>query len=140
MSLKGKSVHMPWNTAKTDVEEDSPVWADVRREMIKALRQAVTAMNRVKREVEQRPSDDRPLVQALEHAEPRRIQELPERAKMILPPPAPKITDDAVKIAYQVPRDVFSQVQDALEAISAPDVGRGTFGYFVRREIDPKYE
>lgn len=141
VSLTGKSAHMPWNTAKTDIEEDSPVWAYVRREMIKALRQAVTAMNRVKREVKQRPADDRPLVHALERAEPRRIQELPARDKIIVPPAAPKITADAVKIAYQVPREVFGRVQDALEdARSAPDVGRATFAYFVRREIDPDYE
>ena len=79
---------MPWNTSKTDVDEDSEIWAQARRHIVDALRKSVSVMNRVKREVQQLPPDDRPLVERDRASyRPRRWSTCPNDAIFHLPRP-----------------------------------------------------
>lgn len=135
--LKGEARFMPWNTAKTTVDEDSLVWRAVRKEMVDVLRDAIKNMNRFKREVEQRPPDDRPLVHALSEAKAVRLTDLEgEISKLGVPPVPPKISADTKAIRYAVPNELFERVAEALDVDSPTEVGRKTFDYFVAREID----
>ena len=81
---------MPWNTAKTDVDEDHEVWAPVRKEMVDALRAAQTVMNRRKTERERNPEDERPITQALASAKPTPGEVAPSR-KLEVPKPGEAI-------------------------------------------------
>jgi histidine kinase/DNA gyrase B/HSP90-like ATPase len=134
--LNGEAKYMPWNTAKTQVDEDSVVWQTVRNEMVDALRQSVKAMNRIKREVEQRPANDRPLVRALKNATPVRLSQLPQSRALDVPPTPKRISADTTTIRYAVPTSDFTRVADHLEVTDAADVGRATFRYYLRRETD----
>jgi hypothetical protein len=134
--LNGEAKYMPWNTAKTQVDEDSVVWQAVRNEMVDALRQSVKAMNRIKREVEQRPANDRPLVRALKNASPVRLSQLPSSKALDVPPTPKRISADTTTIRYAVPSSDFQRVADRLEITDASDVGRATFRYYLRREAD----
>ncbi len=134
--LNGEAKYMPWNTAKTQVDEDNEVWRVVRGEMVDALRQSVKAMNRIKREVEQRPVGDRPLVRALKNAQAVRLGDLPSSRGLDVPPTPKRISADTTTIKYAVPTAEFDKVSDRLSLGDAADVGRATFQYYVRREID----
>jgi hypothetical protein len=134
--LSGKSEMMPWNTAKTYVDEDSPIWIATRQHMVNALRDCIKVLNRVKRETEQRPPDDRPLVQALKQAEPVRLAQLAPAPKLSIPPPAPKIASDSRTIRYAVPVGEYEEVAESLGVSTVSEVGRKTFYYFKEREVD----
>lgn len=138
--LSGESAAMPWNTAKTDVDEDSEIWVQTRHHIVEALRKSVTLMNRIKREVEQRPPEDRPLVRALETSRPAGLEDLPERRVYKIPDPPARIVSNARKIAYSVSADAFERASAALETDRASEIGQRTFRYWMRREVDADYD
>jgi len=137
--LTGNSAAMPWNTAKTDIDEDSEIWEQTRKHIVDALRKSITVMNRLKREVQQRPPDDRPLVAAVKKSRSAPLEGLPERRTYVLPAKPPKIVADATRISYSVPSEVFRQASDAMQADRPSEIGQRTFAYWMRREVDEDY-
>ena len=138
--LNGDSRAMPWNTTKTDVDEDSIVWLHVRRSIVDALRKSVTVMNRIKREVERMPPDQRPLVTALTAARPRVVQALEPQRTWVVPDPPPKVVNETTKISYSIARAVFAQAAEALETDRPSEIGQRTFRYWMRREVDGDFD
>lgn len=138
--LSGDSSAMPWNTAKTHVDEDSEIWEQTRRHIVEALRKSVTVMNRVKREVQQRPPEDRPLVSAVKTARPSTLESLAERRSFELPAAPPKITSDAKRISYSITSDAFSRASAELGTDRPSEIGQRTFAYWMRREVDEDFD
>ncbi len=134
--LSGNSSAMPWNTAKTTVDEDSAVWRAVRIHIVDALRDARSVMNRIKSEVQNNEESARPVTAMLKAAHATRLAELDENPEITVPPRPPKSPPTTKKIAYEVAIDEFDEVAEALEASSAADVGRETFAYYYRREVE----
>jgi len=137
--LSGDSAAMPWNTSKTDVDEDSEIWEQTRKHIVDALRKTVKVMNRVKREVQQRPPEDRPLVAAVKNSRPAALERLDERRTFELPPPPPKIVADAKRISYSVSSDAFEKASEAMETDRPSEIGQRSFAYWMRREVDSSY-
>jgi hypothetical protein len=138
--LTGDSAAMPWNTAKTTVDEDSEIWAQTRHQMVGALQQSVAVMNRVKREVQQLPPENRPLVSAITSSRSVGLEHLKERRRFKLPDPAPRVSSDVRRIAYSISADAFLKASAALETDRPSEVGQRTFRYWMRREVDPKFD
>jgi Histidine kinase-, DNA gyrase B-, and HSP90-like ATPase len=138
--LSGDSAAMPWNTSKTAVDEDSEIWEQTRRHIVDALRKAIRVMNRLKREVQQRPPDDRPLVAAVKASQPMMLERLVERRTFALPDPPPRITADARRISYSVSSEAFTRAADAMETSKASEIGQRTFAYWMRREVDENFD
>jgi hypothetical protein len=46
---------LPWNTTKTGVDTDSPLWRSVQAEMLKLMRPIITFLNAVKNEKDAKP-------------------------------------------------------------------------------------
>lgn len=138
--LSGDSAVMPWNTAKTDVDEDSEIWTQTRRFIVEALRKSVTVMNRFKREVQQRPPNDRPLVQALKAAKASDLDHLVERRAFRLPEPPARIVSDARRIAYSISSDTYERASAELGTDRASEIGQRTFRYWMRREVDADFD
>lgn len=138
--LNGDSRAMPWNTTKTDVDEDSVVWQHVRRSIVDALRKSVTVMNRIKREVQRMPPDQRPLVTALAAARPSVVEALEPQRTWVVPDLPPKVVNETTKISYSVARSVFEQASAALETDKPAEIGQRTFGYWMRRELDRDFD
>jgi hypothetical protein len=134
--LTGSSSAMPWNTAKTTVDEDSAVWREVRKQIVNALREARTVMNRIKVEVSELPSADRPISSQLSVAKEVDLSDLPDSPKLVVPPKPPKAPPTSKGISYKVPPDLFQEVADSLGADTAVEVGRQTFDYYYEREMD----
>lgn len=134
--LSGNSSAMPWNTAKTTVDEDSPVWRVVRTYIVDALRDARSVMNRIKTEVQSNDVETRPVTAMLKAAHATRLAELGESSEIVVPPRPPKSPPTTKKISYDVTIDEFNEVKEALEVNTAIDVGRETFAYYYRREVE----
>ena len=138
--LSGESAAMPWNTAKTNVDEDSEIWQQTRKHIVSALLESIKLMNRFKREVQQRPPEDRPLVSAVKGARPAELEELPERRSFGIPDPPPRITASAKRISYSITNESFQRASEALETNRPSEIGQLTFAYWMRREVDSDFD
>lgn len=134
--LTGSAAVMPWNTAKTAVDEDSSLWRLVRQEMVEALREARTVMNRMKVEVQAEQPANRPITTELAAARSVPLSQLAERQNMVYPPRPPRQPPTIRNITYAVPVDRYDEVRETLDAASAAEVGRMTFDYFYAREVE----
>lgn len=134
---------LPWNTTKTAVDRDSPVFRAVQSEMKTALVAVQAVINRAK-QVRSRLEDDEKkpeILVALDEAQDQPITSLSASTQMIAPaapPPKPKAppTPKIQRIQYSVDKDRFDEVATALGATSGSEVGRLTFDYFYDQEID----
>ncbi len=134
--LSGPSSAMPWNTAKTAIDQDSPVWHLVRAEIVDALRDARSIMNRLKTERQERPEAERPVSRELGAAQPTALADLAPSPAITVPPRPPRQPPSVRRIAYSVATEEFDEVTDVLGEEAASEVGRRTFDYFYRREVD----
>jgi hypothetical protein len=136
--LTGDSGAMPWNTAKTAVDEDSPVWGEVRKEIIAALLEARTAMNKIKREVGKGGASGSPMTAKLERAKPTPLADLPPSQKLVLPsgsPTASKKPKPTQRIDFEVPQPRFQEVAESFELSQPAAIGKRLFDYYYEREI-----
>lgn len=133
--LTGDSAAMPWNTAKTAVDEDSPIWREVRKEIVAALREARTAMNKIKREVQGEGAKDSPMTAKLEQAKAIPLAELPKSAKLVVPSTTSRKRKSAQRLDFDVPVDRFDEVAQSLGLTQPAAIGKRTFDYYYDREI-----
>lgn len=136
--LTGDSAAMPWNTAKTAVDEDSPVWGEVRKEIIAALREAHTAMNKFKREVQGGEAAKGSMTAKLEAAKPTPLTDLPSSRTLIVPggrSAKAKKRKSAQRIDFEVPQKRFEEVADSFGLSQPAAIGKRLFDYYYEREI-----
>ena len=133
---------LPWNTTKTAVDRDSPVFRAVQSEMKTALVAVQSVINKAKQTRSRLEEDDpKPeILVALDDTPGQPITALSASPNMVAPappPPKPKAppTPRVQRIQYQVDPDRFDEVADALGATSGSEVGRLTFDYFYDQEI-----
>jgi hypothetical protein len=134
--LTGDSAAMPWNTAKTAVDEDSPIWRAVRSEIVDALREARTVMNRIKAEGSSRPRNGTLLTRKLAEARPVALADLKPNKEMVVPPRPKKAAPKQKTIKYDVPIAQFDDVADYFDLKQPARIGRRVWDYFYDREID----
>ncbi|MBN9608869.1 MAG: hypothetical protein BGO26_12330 [Actinobacteria bacterium 69-20] len=135
---------LPWNTTKTAVDRDSPVFRAVQSEMKTTLVAVQAVINRAKQvrarldEEETKPE----ILVALDETPDQPISSLTTVSSQMLapasPPPKPHTpaTPKIQRIQYTVERDRYKEVAEALGASSGSEVGRLTFDYFYDQEID----
>lgn len=147
---------LPWNTTKTAVDRDSPVFRSVASAMKSTLVEVQAAINKQEkarraylaevRGVEARgvenPPDKPELLSVFDETENVPLRELPVSPKMETPPEPPKKKasppppPDFKRIQYEVDLDDFERVSDVLGTTSGSEVGRQTFAYFYEAEVD----
>jgi hypothetical protein len=134
--LTGNSAAMPWNTAKTAVDEDSPIWREVRKEIVGALREARTAINKLKREVQGAGAEKSPMTAKLEKATVTPLSDLHKSSKLVVPGSTarrPTATDKTLN--FEVPLDKFEEVAESLELVQPAAIGKRIFDYYYDREV-----
>jgi hypothetical protein len=134
--LTGDSGAMPWNTAKTAIDEDSPIWREVRKEIVAALREARTAINKLKREVQGAGAEKSPMTAKLEKAKITPLSQLPKSSKLVVPGGATKRQIETDKtLNFDVPLDKFEEVAASMGLVQPATIGRRTFDYYYEREV-----
>jgi hypothetical protein len=128
---------LPWNTTKTGVDEDSPVFRTLQAQMEVALKEVQQLINDLKKERQYHPAEDsRPLNAAVLAAEEMRIAELPVSEQVEAPEPAPRPPAGRNQmISYSVDRDQYEAARETLGVDAPRDVGLETFNYYYEAEV-----
>lgn len=140
------SSNLPWNTTKTGMDMDSPVYQKVRSQMILMTRQVMDLMDKLKTEKEKdNPEEKQMLNRAVDKAvKENRVSLLKLRTqtehledKFQFPEMlfSPVGTRDLINISYAVPREKYYQVRTYLKVKTTREVGIKTFDYFCDNEL-----
>ncbi len=133
---------LPWNTTKTALDTDHPIYRKVRQEMTAMARPVIDFFNRVKKERDSRAvvGDERPgpLQLLFEKAKTKPIESVPTRQTFVVPkiakssPKTPAATKQ--KIAFDADIKQAEAVRDSIGAKSWREVGEKTFDYYFAAE------
>jgi hypothetical protein len=128
---------LPWNSSKTGVEVESPIYRKARRVMIETTRPIIDRLNDLDAESD---ADNRPLFDAIESSESRSVTALlaPVRGNVrFLWEGRPDLhkPQRPIKISYTRPLEQVRKVREKLGVETNREVGEGTFDYFHEHEI-----
>lgn len=128
---------LPWNTTKTGVDEDSPVFRAIQAQMEVALKDVQQVINDMKKERQYHEDEDaRPLNAAVLAATEVNVAELPTSEAVLAPTAAPRPPAGRnQRIVYSVDRDRYKAAYDTLGADAPGEVGLKTFEYFYDAEV-----
>lgn len=128
---------LPWNTTKTDIDPDDPIWLDTRDELAIAMRPVIDFLNIVDSEA-QLPQSERSLTAALMSATTKSIGEVRTEQKFSFPTglrkPGPKMTT----IQFRKESDRVAALQDAMGTNSARETGDAAFEEAYGRHVEGK--
>lgn len=130
---------LPWNTTKTGMDTDSPVYRAVRPQMMKLMRPVIDFLNRLKEEKEGKSAADKkgPLEALAESAVSKPVDDVKTRPVFELPRvrEKPKPRGPALqRIQYDKPRAQVMKVMSVLSVRSYVKVGEKTFEYYYKAE------
>lgn len=127
---------LPWNTTKTGVDAEHPVYRRARLEMIQAMRPVIDFCNELKEE-KKADEESGPLQRVLDQAKPIAIDKIAHSATFRYPSVARQPTPpDQVNIEYRRPKKQVARVKRALKTQSNSEVGRRTFDYYLTNVLD----
>jgi hypothetical protein len=129
------SSRIPWNTTKTDVDQDSPVWRTARERMIELMRPVIDFLNELDADIDEYTREKSPLYHFVEAAATVRPEFLAQRMEF----EAPERQDlgaviRTVKIQYSREWDDVEFMQRMLGVKSAKAVGERTFDMALQRQ------
>jgi hypothetical protein len=119
---------VPWNTMKTDVDQDSPIWQSAREKMIELMRPVIDFLNELDADIDEYTRQYSPLYDIVEKT-PTLPPEKIRRSRDFL---APERTDAGpviryTKIQYSREDKLVEEMKRLLGASSAKAVGEKTF-------------
>jgi len=126
---------LPWNTTKTGVSLDSPLYKAVRQEMIALMRPVVTFLNKLKEEeATAKQTGDSPVADQLEKAKEVPLTQF--KAATTFQSPSFRVVRTPVGqlISYRKPSDQVAKVRKVLQVTTLKAVGEKTFEYFLKTE------
>lgn len=128
------SSRLPWNTTKTDVDQDSPIWRKTLQIMVEAMRPVIAFLNELDDEIEEQGRDKSRLVKSLSMTNSTRFETLVAPAAFSAPdreelPPVEK----QVKIQYSKSEEDIEILKAALSQPNAKAVGSKTFDLILQR-------
>ncbi len=140
------SSKLPWNTTKTGMDMDSPIYQGVRSLMITMTKQVRELMDKLKSEKEKdNPEDEQKLNFAVEQSTKNGKKSVLEllahtdmlQEKFVFPEAlySPVGKKNQINIQYFVPRERFHQVCSQLKVKSGKEVGMKTFDYYCDNEL-----
>lgn len=129
--------NLPWNTTKTGVDSDSPIYQAVRLEMMKLALPVFKFLNRLKVERDRDNENGKPLEAAIKAAWPENLSSVETEDGFVAPqpqrrPPQP----DTASIQYRRTIKEIDRVKELLQVSSNREVGERTFEYFLEMESD----
>lgn len=128
---------LPWNTTKTGVDTDSPLYRAVRLHMLTQTRPVIDFLNKL---AEERTAEQKPLQGAIDAAPTVALAQVKAtptfvvRVKQKTSPTKPTIGH----VAYSRPLEQLERVKERLGVTSNREVGEKTFNYFYLREVERK--
>lgn len=142
---------IPWNTMKTSVDPDSPIWHQVLQQMIGAARGVIDLLNQAKLERRLATGDmATPTLSAIRAASPMEAGNFLEiefsmqmddlyaggSVDAVFPPPNPQLAEAWKKIQYTVLLESFDELAAALGLSNAAEIGRLSFDAYHSANVD----
>jgi hypothetical protein len=131
---------LPWNTTKTGIDTDSPLYKSVLLNMITLMKPVTSFLNKLKEEKEGPAGDTGPLQRAIEESRMESLDDLDfaDLADVFRSPkPRPRpLGPPMAKITYQRPASKVDQAKKKLKVRTNGLVGERTFDYYFGREVE----
>ena len=126
---------LPWNTSKTGINIEEPLYRSVRVEMIRALRQVIDFLNLIKKEKDQGEARYDDLLEKSPEVIIKQVS-IPESTAFYYKPPTelPKQLPKTAKIIFSKPYEEVERAKQLLDVNSNKEVGERTFDYFMANE------
>lgn len=123
---------LPWNTTKSGLDTESPLYQSTKLEMVGAMRQVIDFLNKLDAEID---AGENFLMAAMKAATLVKIAEIPEQPVFVFPTPrAARPKPKSPRIAYNKPIEDIDLVKDLLGVATNKEVGEGTFDYYLSME------
>ena len=123
---------LPWNTSKSGVDAESPVYQSAKMEMVNALRQVANFLNDLDAE---RDTESTFLKDQLDLARPGRLSGLPASSRFVAPSrPTAVQRPTTVRVQFNQPVEDVDFAKNFFQVQSAGKAGEAIFGYFLERE------
>lgn len=131
------SSRVPWNTTKTDVDQDSPVWRKTFERMMEMMRPVINFLNELDKDIDENTREKSPLLEFVSKSTSRPTTALTERAAFMAPArEAVNKGPRYVKVQYSRLQDDVEFLQGELNLKSAKAVGERTFDIVLSRQRD----
>lgn len=141
-----KPSNFPWNTAKTGLNSEHPLYISVKEKMISMMHDVNAFLNKIKSERDGQgrgknqplsPTEqklDKAIALPLKDVVTRTLTKTKFSAPETAPPQKKSKAENAVNICYEVSVDQFNVVAKYLNLEDAKQVGIQTFNYFIENE------
>ncbi|WP_432726551.1 ATP-binding protein [Variovorax sp. W6] len=122
------SSRVPWNTTKTDVNQDSPVWQTAFGRMVEMMRPVISFLNDLDNDIEEFTKNESPLLDFVSKSVPMKVETLNTKAAFLAPARGSiSKTVRTIKVQYSKPVDDVEFLMAELKVSSAKAVGEKTF-------------
>jgi len=120
---------LPWNTTKTGVDTDSPIYKSVRLQMIGMMRPVIDFLNALKAEIES-GGDVTVLQDAVRRAKLVRLSKIKKRQTFKAPKAETIPAPQECRISFKRPCDLVEELQDTLGVSTPREVGEEAFDFY----------
>lgn len=132
---------LPWNTTKTGVDLDSPIYRAARQRMNILARPVISFLNALKTEKTRRKQaglDDPGMLETIiEASDTAPLKDIEPRETFAAPTTAPeRVQPKNTSIQYQLPIGKVAGAKKVLKVKTNKEVGLRTFEYFYRAEVE----
>jgi hypothetical protein len=128
------SARVPWNTTKTDVDQDSPIWQNTFGRMMEMMRPVISFLNDLDTDIDEHTRDRSPLLDYVNKARAVKPEELPKQAAFVAPARGSIVKGPkTVKVQFSKPVDEVEFLMRELSVNSATAVGQRTFELIYQR-------
>lgn len=128
------SSRVPWNTTKTDVDQDNPVWQQSFGRMMEMMRPVITFLNDLDNDIDEHTRENSPLLDYVSKAAATKPETLPVRSSFIAPARGSiQKSLKTVKVQFSKPLNQVEFLIKELSVDSAKAVGERTFELIYQR-------
>lgn len=125
---------LPWNTTKSGLDTESPIYQATKLDMIAAMRQVLDFLNKLDTEID---AGEDFLLETIRTAKDVKVAEIPAQENFVYPASRPfKQKPKVNRITYSKPVEQVEIVKELLGVSTLKDVGEGTFEYFLSMEVE----
>jgi len=127
---------LPWNTTKTGVDADSPIYRYVKLKMLKLMRPVIDFLNKLDSE-KNLETDEKPLQESVSTATATSVACIQTSSTFKAPKPSPRPPLPRLgRIMYNRPVEQIEKIKKILKVTTYKAVGEETFDYFYDRECE----
>lgn len=120
---------VPWNTTKTDVDQDNSIWQATFERMMEMMRPVIDFLNELDSDIDEHTREQSPLYEHISKASIVRPEQLPVAKAEFSAPARSSLQKKikTVKIQYSKPMSQVESLMTELSVTSAKAVGERTF-------------